>query len=114
MCEISACEKLNQTLDNLLGPRLKCLPSLTLRSRLNNVRGANCVRFNIFWRLSLTADWQLMTADEFFFENMDEKFHPWKVNICNFVELGWSEVCLVKHCLEWAFSLVELLSLVES
>ena len=57
------------------------------------------------WRSSLTSYWQLFTA-EFFFDNTDKKFHPWKVNICNFNELDWSKVCLVKHSLDGVCRLI--------
>ena len=58
-----------------------------LNNVLFSVEGANCVRFSSFWRLSLTADWQLMTADEFFLTTwVLRSIHDWFIFE---ISLGW-------------------------
>ena len=51
----------------------------------------------------MTADWQLLTTDNFFWQ------FGWKISsiwpyIQNFVVLSWWEVGWIKHCLEWGGS----------
>ena len=75
--------------------------NILIWSILSEIVKGKMVKFNSFWRYSLTVYWQLMEL----FDNMDEKVNPWLVYVWNCVELGWSEAGLQNIFLgsDWKF-----------
>ena len=57
--------------------RQMSVQNILIWSILSGIVKGKMVKFNSFWRYSLTVYWQLMKL----FDNMDEKVNPWLVYV---------------------------------